>query len=462
MLVARDGRRVSEKLVAWIWQRQRLSRPLRCADGRVLQVVYPGRAWGQGRPDFQGALIAWEPGGLQRGDVEIHVRERDWRDHGHHRDLAYDGVVLHVVLERSPTGSTIASNGRTVPTLVLGPLLDGPIERLVADFETDEQPRITPCQDDYAAVTAMLEQAGTARFLDKAARFEGDLTALAPSEVLWVGVARALGYTANAEAMARLAERIPLSAVRELLALEQAGPDRHGTVLAALVGAAGLLPSQRGLWGVDPLGAALEERWRRLSCRGWRSVLSADAWELTRVRPANGPVRRLAGLACLGIQWLDADPARDLTRAVLGSGGRGAGLIGRFTVHAPEPAWARLLDLAGELQPPASRLVGRVRAVEVVANVVLPLVYALGKTWSLEGLSAAALSLFGRLPKAAESGLARNMALQLVGAGYRQVVTSAARQQGLLHLFRSSCDAHACAGCPAHPQGAHAPYHRSA
>jgi len=37
--------------------------------------------------------------GLVQGDVEIHLRQRDWKSHGHGGDSRYNGVVLHAVLE---------------------------------------------------------------------------------------------------------------------------------------------------------------------------------------------------------------------------------------------------------------------------------------------------------------------------------------------------------------------------
>lgn len=60
--------------------------------------------------------------GLVRGDVELHVRQKDWHSHGHSQDPNYNGVVLHAALEvDSP--STGLQSGRDTPVVSLAGLL---------------------------------------------------------------------------------------------------------------------------------------------------------------------------------------------------------------------------------------------------------------------------------------------------------------------------------------------------
>lgn len=67
---------------------------LATTDGAGLQVVYPGRRSGAGGPDFQGAILADDAGRVRAGDVELHLRARDWIAHGHRADPAYNNVLL--------------------------------------------------------------------------------------------------------------------------------------------------------------------------------------------------------------------------------------------------------------------------------------------------------------------------------------------------------------------------------
>ena len=61
--------------------------------------LYPGRPAPGSGPDFQDALLITGAGELVRGDVEVHVRQSDWRSHGHHLDHRYGRVALHLFLQ---------------------------------------------------------------------------------------------------------------------------------------------------------------------------------------------------------------------------------------------------------------------------------------------------------------------------------------------------------------------------
>ena len=63
-------------------------------DGEPLQVIYPGRRSGAGGPDFRGAILSDAAGRVRPGDVEVHLRSRDWITHGHRADPAYNAVPL--------------------------------------------------------------------------------------------------------------------------------------------------------------------------------------------------------------------------------------------------------------------------------------------------------------------------------------------------------------------------------
>ncbi len=87
----------SEKDVVVAWQsRMRSGTALITGQGEPVEIIYPGRLNdGQGA-DYQDAVIT-TGGRLMKGDIEVHVRSRDWMSHRHHLDPAYNRVVLHVV-----------------------------------------------------------------------------------------------------------------------------------------------------------------------------------------------------------------------------------------------------------------------------------------------------------------------------------------------------------------------------
>jgi hypothetical protein len=122
-----------EKLFQKIWLRGDFD-VTRAAttDGRAVRVLHPGKWNLLGGPDFKGAQL--QLGDVKvRGDVEVHLHERDWAAHGHAADTAYDDVVLHVVLFPSAEKFSRGRDGRQIPVLALLPLLHRDLEEYAAD-----------------------------------------------------------------------------------------------------------------------------------------------------------------------------------------------------------------------------------------------------------------------------------------------------------------------------------------
>ena len=106
---------ITEKQLARLWQRRAVRhRAFRSETGARVQVLYPGRPGVTAGPDFRNALLVVENQGLVQGDVEVHLRQKDWRSHGHHNDPNYNGVILHVALESEPEPSRTDSGGTPV------------------------------------------------------------------------------------------------------------------------------------------------------------------------------------------------------------------------------------------------------------------------------------------------------------------------------------------------------------
>jgi hypothetical protein len=55
------------------------------------------------------------------GPIEMHLRASDWYRHGHQHDVRYNNVILHVVYIHD---FDVIQNGRKIPTLNLGPLIN--------------------------------------------------------------------------------------------------------------------------------------------------------------------------------------------------------------------------------------------------------------------------------------------------------------------------------------------------
>ena len=88
----------SERETVKVWQQRLLDgTELLSVEGEPIEIIYPGRINDDQGADFRDAVVAIG-GRVNRGDIEVHVSSSDWRAHRHHRDSAYNGVILHVVM----------------------------------------------------------------------------------------------------------------------------------------------------------------------------------------------------------------------------------------------------------------------------------------------------------------------------------------------------------------------------
>jgi hypothetical protein len=433
------GPRLSEADLMRLWEGQRFPpEALVNREGLALRVVYRGRPAGGPGPDFRDAVIG---GGEQewRGDVELHVAASAFRQHGHHRDPAYDNVVLHVVFWDDERLETQLACGRSVPTLALAPWVARRAEELhgwlARPARWQEPCRTALARLGPAPVAAILEDAGDVRFREKADAFAAAMAVMEEEEVLYRGLLEGLGYSRNRDPFRRLAEALPWRALRSLLAAERP----QGRVVAAeavLLGTAGFLLTEVS---GDPYVAALQERWRAQSAAEAPVPLVSPflLWELTG-RPQNHPARRLAAAARLLARYVDGGLRVGLLAAV--SPGPAA-LAGALRVPT-DGFWRDHYDLtSGPARLPAG-LIGPGRAGELAVNIVLPFALAWGESHGDASLAEAAIAVFRRYPRPSSYGVLKSLSAAL---GSR-LTAGARRQQGMLHLFRRYCRRGGCAG----------------
>ena len=417
--------------------------PMRDSLGRSIEVVYPGRRTGLAGPDLQDAIVSIDGGPARRVDVEVHLHEASWEQHGHDVDRRYQGDLLHLVWIPARGGT-----GRPPYILAGQALADGAARRRRRP-DTDRW----PCWNQGARpavgadVRVAIRAQGARRQAERAAALESDIEALGADQALYRAMMRALGYSANTGQFEAVAEAAPIELLSAL-----AGPSlgaRRVRVEAELLGAAGLLPSQRGQQAEHPHVRALEEAWAGGAARAAPVV---EDWTLAAVRPHNRPARRLAGAARLFCMAPMA--RRSLAERVAGQvlaaheSERGRDLVGWFQVRVgPEDFWARHLDVGRPAARALPALIGRGRSLEVLVNAVLPFAAALGGWSGRPELVAAAEAALAGLGSVGWNRHTRYMAETL--RLERRGLGSALAQQGLLRIYRRWCRAKHCGECPA-------------
>ncbi|MDR1145068.1 MAG: DUF2851 family protein [Verrucomicrobiales bacterium] len=427
--VVKEDSAPDEAFMQRLWFEELYHNPLTLTDGRRVRVLQPG-FWNRGAgPDFFHAAIEDADGRLHTGAVELDLGSAQWRQHRHADNARYDQVILQVVWRAGAREFFPATvSGSAVPQAELSSQLKFPLAELREYFtatvsERELGARLGRCgaalaAADAAAVLEMLRAAGEFRFAQKQKLFALRAAALGEEQALWLGIAEALGYAQNRDAMRGLAQRLTVSALR--------AADRDRRREALLFGVAGFMPGERlperlaasayvrGLW---------DEWWQHRAA--WQErIIPRDLWRLAGVRPLNRPERRVALLARLAAPsaWRrfirlarsgDAAPLRDFF----------AGLTHDF--------WDCHCTLASA--PSASAgLLGDSRLAALLFNTVWPLAAARHPDAVLAQLRAAAAGTANRHAKIAAGRLLGNRRV-------RGLAASLLAQEGLLQIYRDFC-----------------------
>jgi hypothetical protein len=420
---------VGERLLVQIWKRQLVEAgKLVTESGERVQVVYLGRENNDRGPDFVGAIIATDGGGVLRGDIELHAKASGWKDHGHHRDPNYNEVILHVVWEGDE--AVALQNGKTVPTLSLRGCLKGSVDDVRYWADLPIVPSEPCCNAKQwlgdSEMGRVLDEAGEERFRVKADYFESRMGMEPSSQVLYWGIMGALGYTRNKDSFEELACRLPLAVLEELCRGKRS-QEQVLVLKALLLGKAGLLPGD----GSGEVG-------RIWDCLGDGETMSSSCWHVFRVRPKNHPARRLVGAAHLLARFMEIGLFEGVLQLVDETSLGVMGLLeSGFMVSSPDPCFDS-----------EHNLIGRGRAREIVINIILPFAFAWAKANLQGNLAERVWALYGSYPKAGENGITRELAELLLGTGASELADSARRQQGLIHLHKTFCRQRECPSCP--------------
>ena len=444
-VVASRLAQIPESLLVKLW-RERASREkyLRSGDGRRFKVLYPGRTGTTAGPDFRDAVLEEEGVGLVRGDVEVHVSQRDWDAHGHSKDPRYNGVVLHVVGDTG-TGPTTLRSGNRVPVLSLKPLLQG-------RTPPGGGPSLWPLLKAHGYIPpgnarelgVLLDEAGDSRFLGKSESFLAFLKEEDHEQVLYAALMEALGYSQNREPFLELAYRVPYRRL-EKPALKSPPGERIEAIQKTLLTAAGFLPSSSN-----------------------RRAMDQGQWHLFRVRPQNHPRQRIMGFAHVLDTFLPSSSESEGGPESGANKGLVEGMAGLVRT-GPDTAqegnrWNALESgLMGTRPPPTGETpgdsakrrpaaIGKGRARDIAVNCVLPFIHAKARLHDDARLAQLASEVYRSFPSLQENELTREMRQQLLsplsvgndgksgGDGdrasieWKRIVANARRQQGLLHL----------------------------
>ena len=451
----------SEQWLKHLWE-HRLYNPegLRTADGQSVAILSPGAPNFDSGPDFTGALIQIGPV-LFRGDVEVHVHANEWVAHRHHIDPRYNGVILHVAV-RAGTYPALTASRRELPLLLLPPVPHASRSSAATVSLSRSEPPPLHCPSipasDARALVRRLSLLGLQRLERKVVRMEKrffDLVAevgmfgaerspVLWEQVLYEGIAEGLGYGKNRIPFRHLARTMTLADLRRIGLHDQEG------IMAALFGAAGLLPSPGSIHEPESRQYVrrLRRRWKNLASSLQAPPMDETAWKVFRLRPANLPTARLASLAFLLPQLFGPRGTAEMVSLF-----RHAGdppplftVRKRFAVR-PDDFWTRHLYF-GAPQHSRGIALGQHRLDDIIVNTVLPWLLLYSRKFHQTRIEQNALLTYRTFPS-----LQRNRITYQVERLLTHFPLAAAQlHQGALEWTERFCSQQRCAACPlAHP-----------
>jgi len=379
---------------------------VRGRDGQLYSIIYGGKPGGSLGPDFTDAVVRRDDGVVFRGDIEIHVRESDWRAHGHHTDPRYNGVVLHVVAADSNGVPALKATGSTIPLLALNwkrPDGNSKPSKRASKGLTDSPFETTPEASKNIKLQLDLNSAGIERFHSQAAGIALDIEAFGADQALWLGVLGALGYPRNKRTFRVIGTNATWSMISEC---------RHSDEVEAL-----LLEA-----------SGLERSTSEISSKRILPKMNAPKWVRPFGRPANSPQARIRAVSVL-------------TTRRSKSGGIASFAMNMIqTVESPKQLQSmfRPDDLLADKE---ITVLGAARSSEIVVNVLLPAAFALltqrpEKLPESTYLKNKILSLYKSHPKLAENSVTKEASIALSVDHVVPKISTACDQQGLISLYR--------------------------
>ncbi len=464
-----DRTAIAENFICQLWEKNYFSTvPLLTIKKESVTIISLGLRNFDAGPDFKGITVKLQ-NQVYHGDLEIHRAPEDWYQHGHHADPAYSNVILHLIIGKpTPAEPAIKLDRKPVPIEVFVDIAEAEFPRLAKKYQLQipvyhSLPRCSLAGERIEKIVSVIDYFSRTRFYDKVERFKEQHQQSSWNQVLYVGLMEALGYSKNQIPFRKLANLIPFEALaREV---QRVPPAEAGSWLqGVLIGAAGLLPSQDKSFDWKKINDQqtvtfinqLETIWTDFFERLGISPMSRAEWLFFRLRPANFPTRRIAGASKILSRFIIDGFLEKLIKIVTGLKQDPHKIIKEiesYLICQTDGYWAYFYQLensSAELPSPVSgKLIGLDRAREIVINIFLPVLFAYGEEVEDAQLKIQILQLYQQYPKTVNNSIIKNMVDQLSNDQNQLAdhINSAARQQGLIHLFKLFCRRRECDRC---------------
>lgn len=282
---------MTEDFLHFTWKYRMFdTKSLTTSQGETLEIIKPGEHNTNGGPDFTNARVkigstTWA------GNVEIHLHASDWKKHNHHRNKAYDNIILHVVFNNDYTA--VRKSKEPIPILELNEIIHHGIFRKYKNIINSKQ--WIPCQGLIKKVDPLIISSWLDRLLVERLERKSDAIrqTLALNKNNWehtfyVHLARNFGFKLNSEPFEMLAK-----------ATSPAYLSKHKNNLfqleAMLFGQSGLLSKNIR----EEYAESLSQEFNILKQKFSLIPVKGHLWKFLRLHPSGFPTIRIAQFASL-------------------------------------------------------------------------------------------------------------------------------------------------------------------
>lgn len=445
---------LTERHIQALWYDNKLFESLKTSDNLPITILSPGIWNTEAGPDFLKAHL--KIGETEfKGDVEIHLRDNSWKQHGHHTNPAYNQVILHLAVWKPKKECVIeTAEGRSVARAYVESSLSIPLEQIPANIDLELYPYKTHTGTGKCGQKLFphLSIEKTEDFLTAAAewRISQKRRALSlriddPNMQFAAGVAMALGYKNNSEAFLQLFLR--LHKMRSL-------PEH--TLFALAMGGCGFFePESKERWKHSDYYQSLEKLFYLHKAEAPQNI----ELKLSQVRPLNHPIRRIAYL----IKWIRDPRLENYLGRILSywthewarcyTTRRWTSMHEGLEAHIPEyddPHWFSHYTFeekkAGSLLP----LIGSALKREILVNVIIPFIHHAVATRGSESELKAFYAFYSSL-RSSPKGKTQYLTHRFFGVEEKgKLLNKAVLEQGAYQLHRDFCTHFeaSCEGCP--------------
>ena len=426
----------TEKFLYHIWDAQHINQPLRTVSGKSVQILYQGRWNTDSGPDFKGGIIRID-NQILRGDVEIHIKTYDWKNHNHQEDKSFNNVVLHVVFEHNQKlNKTITENGRAVDILELKNQLSEDITKLLLIYndesfkEKDKHCRTFGPMTDLR-FNYILAQLGKDRLDSKKKRFNAELSIVDFNQLLFQGIMESAGYSKNKFQMLNLSIEISYSRLKSFYYDGMTQEE----MLAILLCSSGLInhapKAISGIW---------LENLKLIYKSLYYNIDDLDInWNLFRIRPVNHPFIRVLQLSDFIYDSLKSTFFYELLKVF-------SFAEDKFSNKIFNQNLEKLFSSNHEELPDNYKL-GKERIKAILLNILIPIVILYAEKMNFPNLVKLCERIYSSIPGQIDNRIINSMS-QFLDISKRKIIRrSAMHQQGLLKIYYDYCQHHRCSAC---------------